>query len=68
MAERTKQASLQRGVTVIFVLAVLTALEFVIALNAGSLANLLLIPIALVKAFLIVVEFMHIAQLWEPSR
>ena len=67
LAERAMQTSLQRGVTIIAALAVLTALEFVIAINAGSLANVLLVPIALAKAYLIVREFMHIAQLWRPG-
>ncbi len=64
LAERTLQQSLQRGVTVIFILAVLTALEFIVALNAGSVANFLIMPIALLKAIVIVREFMHLAELW----
>jgi caa(3)-type oxidase subunit IV len=52
----------KRGLIVIIVLAVLTAIEFGLSVGLPN-PNLLLAVIALVKAGLIVHYFMHITQL-----
>ena len=55
-----------RGYYVIIVLAVFTAIEFVIAVGmSGNFAATLLGLVALIKAALIIDYFMHFKQLWE---
>ena len=58
---------LRTGLVVIAALAVLTAVEFAvaIALDDGRLAILTLI--AVVKAWLILDYFMHVARAWNPE-
>jgi len=56
----------KRGLIVIIVLAVLTAIEFGISVGLPN-PNLVLTVISLVKAGLIVYYFMHISQLWRKE-
>lgn len=54
------------GWAVFFALAVLTAIEYVIAVNFTRVL-LWMIPLALGKAALIVIYFMHIRELWHED-
>ncbi len=67
-----ERAAQNLGLWVIVLLAVLTAVEFGIfaAVDATAALILLLIPIALLKAWLILNFFMHVARVWrsEESR
>jgi len=55
------------GVRAILLLAVLTIVEFVIAIgiDAMGVVIVLLSAIALVKAWVILMTFMHLARLWR---
>ncbi|MEE8421573.1 MAG: cytochrome C oxidase subunit IV family protein [Dehalococcoidia bacterium] len=57
------------GLWMIAVLAVLTAVEFIVfvALDTTAALILLLVPIALAKAWLIVTYFMHVSRLWRAE-
>jgi caa(3)-type oxidase subunit IV len=59
-----KKAGYRQGFYIFLALAVLTAIEIVIALNLDSPAVPLII-VSLVKAGLIVQYFMHIYRLWR---
>lgn len=63
--ETQKALKLRLGWIVIGGLAVLTAVEYVIAVAIHSNVLPFLAVIALVKAWLIVQYFMHVAQLWH---
>lgn len=56
-----------RGLQIIGVLAVLTVVEYLIAIGVDSSTGLVLMltPAALVKAWLILTEFMHLPRLWR---
>ncbi len=58
-----------RGLRVIAILAVLTLVEYSIAVSLGSSAGLLVLlsSIALVKAWLIVTYFMHLPLVWRKD-
>lgn len=56
----------KRGLLIIIILAVLTAVEFGASVGLPN-PNLLLAVIALVKAGLIVHYFMHVTQLWRKE-
>jgi len=61
-----KAAAYRLGIITAIILAVLTILEYVVSVNLnGSMVFLLLI--ALVKAGIIVQNFMHIARLWREE-
>lgn len=60
-----KAAAYRLGVITLVILAVLTIVEYFIAVYMGSLV--LLFIIALVKAAVIVQNFMHIARLWREE-
>lgn len=61
-----RRAAYQLGVTTLIILAVLTAVEYWIGVVSGSVVWLFLL--ALLKAAVIVQNFMHIARLWrEPE-
>ncbi len=63
-----KAALLRRGVMVIIGLAVLTAVEYWVAIaNLGSALLPLLIMVALAKAVLIVESFMHLSKVFQPG-
>ena len=63
------QSALHRGLVVIAVLAVLTAVEFMVPIALERAPALpILVFLALVKAGLIVHYFMHLAQLWRREK
>jgi caa(3)-type oxidase subunit IV len=64
--EQRKKADYRRNIYVFIALAILTLVEFYIALNLENPAVPLFI-IALVKAGLIVQFFMHIYRLWREE-
>ncbi len=62
---RKRRAAFRLGAAVIAGLALLTALEYAVAVSIHSSTLPYLVVIALIKAGLIVYYFMHIAQLWR---
>ena len=64
--DNRKKANYRQGIYIFLVLAVLTALEIVIATNLENPAVPLII-VALIKAGLIVQYFMHIYRLWREE-
>jgi heme/copper-type cytochrome/quinol oxidase subunit 4 len=58
---------MRRGLVVITILAVLTAIEFVVAVSVDTGRFGLLAVFALIKAWLILDYFMHISQLWKSD-
>lgn len=60
-----KAAAYRLGLITLIILAVLTAVEFGVAIYLESLV--LLFIIALVKAAVIIQNFMHIARLWQEE-
>ena len=60
-----KAAAYRLGLITLGILAVLTIIEFIVAIYLNSLV--LLFIIALVKAAVIVQNFMHIARLWREE-
>jgi hypothetical protein len=60
-----KAAAYRLGLITLVILAVLTAAEYFVSVYLGSLV--LLFIIALVKAAIIVQNFMHIARLWREE-
>ncbi len=67
MNDSGKSVKMRLGLRVIVLLAVLTAIEFAIAIYMNAGANLLLVIIALVKAWLIVDYFMHFTHAFRSS-
>lgn len=66
----TEAAAQNRGLIVIGALAVLTVIEFVIAIaiDGGNVLATLLGVVAVIKAVLIIQYFMHFHQLWRYIR
>jgi caa(3)-type oxidase subunit IV len=66
-AQPGERAEQSRGWQVIIALAVLTIVEYVLAVGVSSstVVVVLLSPIALIKAYLIVMYFMHLARTWR---
>ena len=64
MNER-KAAAYRLGLITLIILAVLTVAEYFVSVYLGSLV--LLFIIALVKAAIIVQNFMHISRLWREE-
>lgn len=60
-----KAAAYRLGVITLAILAVLTIVEYIVAVYLGSLV--LLFIIALIKAAVIVQNFMHITRLWREE-
>ena len=60
-----KAAAYRLGWITLIILAVLTIIEFIVAVYMGALV--LLFIIALLKAAVIVQNFMHIARLWQEE-
>jgi len=60
-----KAAAYRLGLITLLILAVLTAVEYFVSVYNGSL--ILLMIIALVKAAIIVNNFMHITRLWREE-
>ncbi len=65
--EAKKTSKLRLGWIVIAALGVLTIVEYWIAISVHSTPLPYLAVIALVKAWLIVQYFMHVAQLWRAG-
>lgn len=63
--EANKAAAYRLGVVTLLILGVLTIVEFVVAIYLGS--TVLLLIIALIKAAVIVQNFMHISRLWNEE-
>ncbi len=57
----------RRGLIAIVVLAILTAIEFGVAIGIDTGRFGLLAVIALIKTWLILDYFMHITNLWNPE-
>jgi len=64
--EDKKREAYRLGLITLGILAVLTAVEYLIAINLASPAVWLII-IALIKTGSIVQNFMHIARLWREE-
>jgi cytochrome c oxidase subunit IV len=62
------EVAMRRGTTVFYVLAVLTVVEYAIAVGKPPLGLVLLAAIVLAKAGLIVRHFMHGGQLMAMRR
>ena len=60
-----KAAAYRLGLSTLLILAVLTAVEYFVSVYTGSL--ILLLIIALIKAAIIVNNFMHITRLWREE-
>lgn len=60
-----KATAYRLGLITLVILAVLTIVEFIIAVYMGALV--LLFIIALLKAAVIIQNFMHIARLWQEE-
>jgi cytochrome c oxidase subunit IV len=60
-----RAAAYRLGYITLLILAALTIVEFVVAIYLGS--AILLLLIALVKAAIIVQNFMHITRLWREE-
>jgi len=60
-----KAAAYRLGVITLGILAVLTAVEYIIGVNGGSAVFLFIL--GLLKAAIIVQNFMHIARLWQEE-
>lgn len=65
MAHTDKKAAFQLGLAIFFYLAILTALEFYVAVSVVSVPLLTLI--ALVKAGLVIYYYMHIYRLYQST-
>lgn len=63
--KKTKAAAFRTSITVALVLAVLTAIEYFVALSFPFASILLLL--GLFKAFFVVNNYMHISRLWSPE-
>jgi caa(3)-type oxidase subunit IV len=63
-SEATQQ---KRGLTIIAVLAVMTVVEYIfaVALDAPAALVVILFAVAIVKAWLIVMYFMHLPLVWQ---
>jgi hypothetical protein len=60
-----KAAAYRLGLITLVILAVLTAVEYVVSIYLGSLV--LLFIIAVIKAAVIIQNFMHITRLWREE-
>mgnify|MGYP001813450370 CR=1 FL=1 len=65
MEAEKKAAAFRLGVNTLIILAVLTAIEYVVGVTINS--AVLLFIIGLVKAAIIVQNFMHISRLWREE-
>ena len=63
--EENKAAAYRLGVVTLIIIGVLTIAEFFAAVYLGS--TVLLLIIALIKAAIIVQNFMHISRLWREE-
>ncbi|MBK7217789.1 MAG: hypothetical protein IPH95_12210 [Candidatus Promineofilum sp.] len=63
--ENKKAAAYRLGLITLIILAVMTVAEYFVSIYTGSL--ILLMIIALLKAAIIVNNFMHITRLWREE-
>lgn len=63
--EENKAAAYRLGVVTLLIIGVLTIAEFFVAIYLGS--TVLLLIIALIKAAIIVQNFMHISRIWREE-
>ena len=63
--ENRKAAAYRLGLITLIILAVLTVAEYFVSIYTGSL--ILLMIVALIKAAIIVNNFMHITRLWRAD-
>ena len=63
--EAKKAAAFRRGIVVLIVLAILTAVEYYVSLSQASMVVMFLI--ALLKAAAILQYFMHVRKLWSEE-
>lgn len=63
--EENRAAAYRLGVVTLLIIGVLTIAEFFVAVYLGS--TVLLLIIALIKAAIIVQNFMHISRLWREE-
>ena len=63
--ENRKAAAYRLGLITLIILAALTVAEYFVSIYTGSL--ILLMIIALIKAAIIVNNFMHITRLWREE-
>jgi len=64
--EEKKKAAFRQGIMVLIALAVLTGVEYLIAITSSN-ATLTLFIIGLFKAGAIIQYFMHVTQLWSEE-
>ncbi len=62
---KRKSAIYRQGIIVAIVLAIVTVIEYYVALNLNSFAIMMIL--ALLKAILVVNYFMHIRSLWSED-
>jgi len=71
MVSASQRAAEQRshslGLRIAALLAVLTIVEYIVAVSVDSSQALVLflVPVALVKAWVIIVYFMHVSKVWR---
>lgn len=63
--QERKSKAYRASIITAIILAVLTVIEYFIALVTPSAIILLLM--GLLKAYFVVVNFMHVARLWKPE-
>lgn len=64
--EEKKKAAFRQGIIVLIALAILTGIEYVIAISSSN-ATLTLFIIGLFKAGAIIQYFMHVTELWAEE-
>ncbi len=62
-----KRSAYRQGVVILFILSILTAVEYVYAINFGDTGAVILFLISFMKAVPILYFFMHIATLWSEE-
>ncbi|MCP4429002.1 MAG: hypothetical protein GY803_31340 [Chloroflexi bacterium] len=62
----SKAAAYRLGLTTLIVLAALTAVEYIVGISMSNPATVLFV-IALVKAGVVVQNFMHVYRLWREE-
>ena len=63
--QERKSKAYRASIMTAIILAVLTVIEYFVALVTGSAIIMMLI--GLLKAYFVVVTFMHVARLWLPE-
>lgn len=63
--QERKSKAYRASIITAIILAILTVIEYFAALVTGS--ALILMLLGLMKAYFVVVNFMHVARLWKPE-